>query len=334
MAGAERAPIASSPYAAAQDKAAPPLRQQNSSNSSTGTSPGISLNLGKNLMQQPRGMTPSTAMQLQIIRARAAKEAKRLENVQKARLQQKALEERKAAIAQLDKTMRIAQQQRAAAILATYGKPRPANKGRHQAATNSTGGTPIAPRLVPPPANGLEVTGELLGEGATGRVWLGRFGPNRVVVAAKVVRKSRLSAEQLGWIREEIAIHRPLRHPHICTLHGAIDEGDAITMVLSMCRGGSLCDTMGRALETNTPIGEERSRRAFCQLCGALHYCHRNGVVHRDIKLVRLTFLSRARDDRSPISLRPYALTTRALTACSSLVSTSSCAAFPLFRAG
>ena len=60
MAGAERAPIASSPYAAAQDKAAPPLRQQNSSNSSTGTSPGISLNLGKNLMQQPRGMTPST----------------------------------------------------------------------------------------------------------------------------------------------------------------------------------------------------------------------------------------------------------------------------------
>ena len=157
------------------------------------------------------------------------------------------------------------------------------------------GGLPIrsakysdtAPSISGSVGAGSEITSEMLGEGATGRVWLGRFGPKRAAVAAKVVRKSALNTEQLQWIRDEIAIHKPLRHSHICTLHGALENASTITMILSLCRGGSLCDTMGRALETNCPIGEEKSRAAFLQLCGALHYCHRNGVVHRDIKLVR-----------------------------------------------
>ena len=64
-------------------------------------------------------------------------------------------------------------------------------------------------RLVP--QTGLEVTEELLGEGATGKVWLGRFGPSRTAVAVKVVQRRELNAESLGWIREEIAIHKQLR---------------------------------------------------------------------------------------------------------------------------
>ena len=173
-------------------------------------------------------------------------------------------------------------------ILSTYGNKPPGMPG---AILTGRIGRPAPPSGTSPklvPSNlGLEVTDELLGEGATGRVWLGKFGPARAAVAAKVVRKSALNAEQLGWIREEIAIHRPLRHPNICTLHGAVEDASSITMVLALCKGGSLCDTMGRALETNAPLGEKRSRAAFCQLLGALHYCHRNGVVHRDIKLVR-----------------------------------------------
>jgi len=58
--------------------------------------------------------------------------------------------------------------------------------------------------------------------------------------------------------------------------------------VLSYCRGGSLCDTMGKALETECPLPEGKVHVAFVQLCGALHYCHRHGVVHRDIKLDNL----------------------------------------------
>jgi serine/threonine protein kinase len=71
-------------------------------------------------------------------------------------------------------------------------------------------------------------------------------------------------------------------------MHGAFENPKTITIVLSLCHGGSLCDTMGRALETNSPLPQPKVHAAFVQMCGALHYCHRNGVVHRDIKLDNL----------------------------------------------
>jgi hypothetical protein len=285
------------------ERGPPPLRQQSSgggvsTSSSTSQKDQLHPTKGKaSAQQQGRPLTPSTVAQLQQLRARAAREQARLERAQNERLQQRAMAERKAAVQQLDKLQRSAAHQRARALMATYGNrntlasslnrrlpPGAAHPVVPSGAASVSASTTV-PRLVPPPM-GLEITSEMLGEGATASVWLGRFGPNRAAVAAKVVRKSALNAEQLQWIRDEISIHKPLRHAHICTLHGAIEDASTITMILSICRGGSLCDSMGRALETNCPIGEVKSRAAFLQLCGALHYCHRNGVVHRDIKLV------------------------------------------------
>jgi len=51
---------------------------------------------------------------------------------------------------------------------------------------------------------------------------------------------------------------------------------------------------MGHALETNSPLPEARCHTAFVQLCGAVHYCHRSGVVHRDIKLDNLVWADEA----------------------------------------
>jgi len=163
------------------------------------------------------------------------------------------------------------------------------------------------------PGASLELTRTILGEGATSKVWLGRFGPTRCEVAAKVVRKADMNEEELGWIRDEIAIHKRLRHPHVCTLHGALESPTTLTIVLALCRGGSLCDTMGRALETNSPIPEARLHSTFLQLCGALHYCHRHGVVHRDLKLDNLCWADqreRVRDAQEEIS-QPTLVTRR-----------------------
>ena len=202
---------------------------------------------------------------------------------------------------------------RRAELVNAYGSKE--GRARTSAVGKLTGN---APQRMP-----LVLTDEFLGEGATAKVWLAKFGPTRSEVAAKVVTKATLNGEQLGWIRDEIAIHKQLRHPHICTLHGAIEDASSITMVLSLCRGGrlerhtnpeadttrplasnahlrasqarapshlvagSLCDTMGRALESQSPLPEDRCRHAYAQLCGALHYCHRTGVVHRDVKARR-----------------------------------------------
>ena len=51
----------------------------------------------------------------------------------------------------------------------------------------------------------------------------------------------------------------------------------------------TLVRILGRAVGHRLP--EARCRATFVQLCGALHYCHRNGVVHRDIKLDNLVWV-------------------------------------------
>ncbi|KOO34847.1 serine threonine [Chrysochromulina tobinii] len=191
---------------------------------------------------------------------------------------------RRDVIAQVDQHAREVQARRNAQIAKVYGKLATSAvspiKSQERSKRLSSGAAS--------PGSGLEVTRTLLGEGATSRVYLGRFGPRRSEVAAKVVRKEGMTAEQLSWIRDEIAIHKQLRHPHVVTMHGANEAPTTITIVLALCRGGSLCDTMGAALEGQTPIDETKVHRTFTQLCGALHYCHRHGVVHRDIKLDNL----------------------------------------------
>ena len=100
--------------------------------------------------------------------------------------------------------------------------------------------------------------------------------------------RAQMDSDQLKWIREEIAIHKRLSHPHICTLHGAFEEPHAFSILLQLCRGGSLCDTLGAALTSGTSLPTARVRSIFSQMVGAVEYCHRHGVVHRDIKLDNL----------------------------------------------
>ena len=216
----------------------------------------------------------SSSVEQHLLRLRAAREAALIKAGGLSASHAIAERARRTVIAQVDAHTREVQARREAQIKQVYG---------HVAAAGLAG--KIRPRA---PGSGLELSRTLLGEGATSRVYLGRFGMQRSEVAVKVVRKEGMSAEELGWIRDEISIHRGLRHMHVCTLHGAMEAPATITIVLALCRGGSLCDTMGRALETRTPISEDKVHRTLVQLCGALHYCHRHGVVHRDIKLDNL----------------------------------------------
>ena len=62
------------------------------------------------------------------------------------------------------------------------------------------------------------------------------FGDTRTEVAAKVVSKKGLDKDQIGWIREEIAIHKRLRHPNIRTLHGSFESLSKITLFYTKVR--------------------------------------------------------------------------------------------------
>jgi len=119
------------------------------------------------------------------------------------------------------------------------------------------------------------------GEGARRRSgWHILVSDTRNEVAAKVVSKKGLDKNQIGWIREEIAIHKRLRHPYICTLHGSFKSLSNIMICLSLCRGGSLVDMMGAMLYVGELLAAAHVHGAFVQLLSALRYLESVGFVH------------------------------------------------------
>lgn len=82
-------------------------------------------------------------------------------------------------------------------------------------------------------------------------------------------------------LTREIHHHRRLHHPHIVHLHEIIATETHIWLVSELCSGGELFDYLvehGRMLD-----GE--ARRLFGELCTAVGWLHKQGVVHRDLKL-------------------------------------------------
>ena len=79
----------------------------------------------------------------------------------------------------------------------------------------------------------------------------------------------------------EIEIISNLTHPNVTFLHEYYEERNKIYLVTDIMRGGELLDAMlrmGRYSETE-------SKKVFKQILAAIHYLHRNGIVHRDLKL-------------------------------------------------
>ncbi|KAG8466542.1 hypothetical protein KFE25_007921 [Diacronema lutheri] len=135
----------------------------------------------------------------------------------------------------------------------------------------------------------------LIDEGAHAKVYRARYG-TLGECAAKVLSKRTMSAAEQAWVRAEVAVHRRLLHPHIVALHTAFETPRDITLVLALCRGGSLRELMDETVQSGRSLPEALCRHYFRQLVGALHYCHRHGVVHRDIKLDNLAFADGARE--------------------------------------
>lgn len=113
---------------------------------------------------------------------------------------------------------------------------------------------------------------------------LGTFGSvhiatHRVTGTRCAIKKVPKSATP--QLTREIHHHRNLHHPNIVHLHEIIATESHIWLVSELCSGGELFDYLverGRILE-----GE--ARRLFGELCTAVGWLHRHGVVHRDLKL-------------------------------------------------
>ncbi|KAM9799406.1 NUAK family SNF1-like kinase 2 [Syngnathus typhle] len=122
---------------------------------------------------------------------------------------------------------------------------------------------------------------ETLGKGTYGKVKKAKERSGRLV-AIKSIRKEKIKDEQdLVHIRREIEIMSSLCHPHIITIYEVFENKDKIVIVMEYASRGDLYDHICDRKQ----ISERESRHFFRQIVSAVHYCHQNGIVHRDLKL-------------------------------------------------
>lgn len=122
---------------------------------------------------------------------------------------------------------------------------------------------------------------ETLGKGTYGKVKKAKERSGRLV-AIKSIRKEKIKDEQdLVHIRREIEIMSTLCHPQIITIYEVFENKDKIVIVMEYASRGDLYDYIC----DKRNISEREARHFFRQIVSAVHYCHQNGIVHRDLKL-------------------------------------------------
>src|SRR3989338_5279586 len=114
--------------------------------------------------------------------------------------------------------------------------------------------------------------GKTIGQGQFGKVKLGRHVITREIVAIKIIIKSRLDANTLRMVYREIQIMKLLRHTYIIQLYQVVETEKHLFLIMEYAQGGEVLDY----IVTHGRLPERESRRFFCQIMVALHYCHGN----------------------------------------------------------
>ncbi|KAI3703269.1 hypothetical protein L1987_73218 [Smallanthus sonchifolius] len=121
----------------------------------------------------------------------------------------------------------------------------------------------------------------LLGRGSFAKVYHGRSLTDNTYVAVKVIGKpSTADPTMEPRLIREVAAMRRLNHQNIVKLHEVMATKTKIYLVMELADGGGLFTQLIR----RGRIKEPTARFYFQQLVSALHFCHQNGVAHRDLK--------------------------------------------------
>jgi tRNA A-37 threonylcarbamoyl transferase component Bud32 len=121
---------------------------------------------------------------------------------------------------------------------------------------------------------------QLIGQGGMGAVYKARQTKLDRLVAVKILPAEwgRDPAFAERFAREARALAR-LSHAHIVTVHDFGETGGLFYLVMEFVDGANL-----RQYLQGGPLQPEQALHILPQICEALQYAHREGIVHRDIK--------------------------------------------------
>jgi 5'-AMP-activated protein kinase catalytic alpha subunit len=125
--------------------------------------------------------------------------------------------------------------------------------------------------------------GRVIGEGGFCQVRVGAHHLSSQKVAIKVVDKGKIQdADEEKMIRREIRTMKHLNgHSCLIRLYLTLENDQFIYIVMELATGGTLLDY----IKKQKSLQKSEAARLLAQLVSGLDYCHRRGVVHRDIKL-------------------------------------------------
>jgi serine/threonine-protein kinase len=126
---------------------------------------------------------------------------------------------------------------------------------------------------------------ELLGQGGMSAVFKAEDPNLRRVVAVKLIH-SHLSDDPqfVSRFEEEAAAVAQLRHPNIIQVFDFENDSDTYYMVMEFVPGETLQDRLKRVNSAERRMEAKEAIKITAEICDALEYAHKRGMIHRDIK--------------------------------------------------
>eukprot|EP01063_Lacrimia_lanifica_P039432 TRINITY_DN8659_c0_g1_i1.p1 TRINITY_DN8659_c0_g1~~TRINITY_DN8659_c0_g1_i1.p1 ORF type:complete len:935 (+),score=201.39 TRINITY_DN8659_c0_g1_i1:139-2943(+) len=125
--------------------------------------------------------------------------------------------------------------------------------------------------------------GQMLGQGAFGKVWVGLNLDSGTLMAVKQIVFSpqvRDLAVQLKKLQYEIKVMKQLSHPNIVRYMCTERCGNCVNIFMEYVAGGSI----SAVLKEFGPLDEPAIKSYSTQIAHALHHLHTNRIIHRDVK--------------------------------------------------
>ena len=122
---------------------------------------------------------------------------------------------------------------------------------------------------------------EQLGTGSFAVVKRGVRKTDQHPFAVKIIKKSKLNADELAVVHDEVEIMHKIAHVNCVQLFEMFETNKKIYMVMELLTGGELFDR----IVSKGSYSEKEASEVTANVTSAIQYLHNTGIVHRDLKV-------------------------------------------------